>query len=92
MLFVLTLPAWMQISEQWYARNNLQATIISILNLTVYPVISVVLIVIKAGVLVGQVSIPQIIIILSTIHLLVNMYWIRAWIEQDPMKKIIEHM
>lgn len=91
-LFVLTLPAWMQISEYWYARKNFQARVISILNLAIYPVISIVLIIIDASILVGQAGVPQIIMVLSTVHLLVGMYWIRAWIEQDPMKKIIEHM
>jgi hypothetical protein len=91
-LFMLTLPAWLQIATQWYARNNPQAKTISVINLAIYLGVSITLIFSNPYILVGQERLPQLLILLASIHLLVNMLWIRGWIDQDLMKKVIEHM
>ena len=88
--FLLTIPAWVEIFNEWNKRENASAKVIGFVNLGVYLILSGIFLLTDQDILVNRQPIPTILAYLSSIHVLVNMYWIRGWLKQDEMKNYIE--
>ncbi len=88
--FLLTLPAWIEIFSEWNKRRNNSAKVISYINLGVYLLLSGIFLFTNQESLVNQQHISEIIYIISSIHVLISMYWIRGWLKQEEMKNYIE--
>lgn len=88
--FLLTLPAWVEIFSEWNKRENTSAKVIGYVNLGVYLILSGIFLLTGQDILVNRQPIPTVLAYLSSIHVLINMYWIRGWLKQDEMKNYIE--
>lgn len=89
-LIILFLPAIFQIYSEWEKRESSTARLIGYGHLGVYLVISILLLILKPGILVGKDAIPEFLVWPTGFHLIVGMYWIRGWLYQDTMRNFIK--
>ena len=87
---LLTTPAWVEIFIEWKNRGNNSAKAIGYINLGVYLLLSFIFLFTNQDILVNRHPIPTILAVFSSLHVLVNMYWIRGWLKQDELKNYIE--
>ncbi|HAF61616.1 MAG TPA: hypothetical protein DCK95_04750 [Anaerolineaceae bacterium] len=88
--FVLTIPAWVEIFDEWNKRQNNSAKVIGYINLSVYILFTILFIFVKPATIVNQQAISDTLLSLSSVHVLFNMYWIRGWLKQEDLKNYIE--
>jgi hypothetical protein len=88
--FLLTIPAWVQIFIEWNKRENQNAKVIGSVNLGIYLLLTGIFLFTHQDVLVNRQPLPTTIAIVSALHVLINMYWIRGWLKQDEMRNYIE--
>lgn len=87
---ILILPAWAQTVDEWTKRESKVAQAIGYTHFLIYIALTLIYLILEPGVIVGEDVFPTTLITLSGLHLLINMYWIRGWINQDYMKNYIQ--
>jgi hypothetical protein len=87
---ILVLPAWAQTVDEWTKRESKVAQAIGYTHFLIYIALTLIYLILDPGVIVGEEIFPTTLITLSGLHLLINMYWIRGWINQDYMKNYIQ--
>ncbi|MGV8027384.1 MAG: glycosyltransferase 87 family protein [Anaerolineaceae bacterium] len=89
-LYLIFIPAWIQIFSEWEKRDNPNAKKIGFINLIIYIGLTIIMLILNPGVLVRQNQFPATLFWLTGIHLILNMYWIRGWLYRDTMRNYIK--
>jgi len=89
-LYILFIPSLLLIFIEWKRRGHVMASTIAYINLSIYLILTLLLLIFKPGVLIGLEKLPRALFWLIGIHLIVNMYWIRGWIYRNTLPKSLK--